>query len=189
MPGESHPPPPPAGQPGHQGWGWASGLSGPIAVKKPPPGPCPLPGVSARDQLPGAQRQAVPRPAAGEPGVRRGTHNVGAHGAEGRGATGEQVAAVEWQEDLDVVLTVPLEEGGGCQAQASHQGAPPSPPHGCKASPGGEASAPQYSNPGVNEAPGASWGRAYGGPRSVCAGGGPWASGSSVIGKLLFSLG
>lgn len=115
----------------------ASGLSGPTAVKKPPPGPCPLAGVSARDQLPGAQRQAVPRPAAGEPGVRRGTHNVGAHGAEGRGATGEQVAAVEWQEDLDVVLTVPLEEGGGCQAQASHQGAPPSPPHGTQGQPWG----------------------------------------------------
>lgn len=39
---------------------------------------------------------------------RRGTHNVGAHGAEGPSAAGKQVAAVEWQEDLDVVLTVTL---------------------------------------------------------------------------------
>lgn len=34
--------------------------------------------------------------------------NVGADGAEGCCAAGEQVAAVEWQEDFDVVLTVPL---------------------------------------------------------------------------------
>lgn len=44
---------------------------------------------------------------------------------------GDEVAAVEWQEDLDIVLTVPLEEGGGCKAQTGHQGAPltsPPPP-------------------------------------------------------------
>lgn len=50
------------------------------------------------------------------PGRRRArggsTHYVGAQGAEGRGATGEQVAAVEWQQDLDVVLAVTLGEGG-----------------------------------------------------------------------------
>lgn len=59
---------------------------------------------------------------------RRGTHDVGAQRAEGAGAAGEQVGAVERLEDLDVVLTVALgKEGGGCQDQASHQGAPPSP--------------------------------------------------------------
>lgn len=52
--------------------------------------------------------QASCRPASG---VRRGTHNVGADGAEGCCAAGEQVAAVEWQEDFDVVLTVPLGRG------------------------------------------------------------------------------
>lgn len=42
------------------------------------------------------------------------------------------MSAVEWQEDLDVVLTVALgKEGGGCQAQAGHQGTPPSPHHQC----------------------------------------------------------
>lgn len=51
-----------------------------------------------------------------------GTHNVGARGAEGLGAAGDQVAAVERQEDLDVVLTVPLEGGGGCQAQTGTRG-------------------------------------------------------------------
>lgn len=60
--------------------------------------------------------------------MQKGTHNVGARRAEGLRATGDQVAAVEWQENLDVVLTVPLEEGGGCKAQTGHQGGPLSPP-------------------------------------------------------------
>lgn len=52
---------------------------------------------------------------------RRGTHHVGAQRAEGPSATDVQVAAVERQEDLDVVLTVTLgKEGGGCQTQTSH---------------------------------------------------------------------
>ena len=71
-------------------------------------GPCPAPGVSAGDQLPGAGSGAAPRPA----GQRKGTHDVGAQGAEGPCAAGEQVAAVEWQEDLDVVLTVTLGKEG-----------------------------------------------------------------------------
>jgi hypothetical protein len=63
------------------------------------------------------------------PGRRKSTHNVGTQGAEGRCATGEQVAAVEWQEDLDVVLTVTLGKGGrGCQIQTIHQGTPLSSP-------------------------------------------------------------
>lgn len=73
------------------------------------------------------QKEGVP----GQPRASRGrrdTHDVGAQGAEGPSAAGEQVAAVEWQEDLYVVLTVTLEEGGGCHAPASHQGAPPRPP-------------------------------------------------------------
>lgn len=41
-----------------------------------------------------------------------GTHDVGAERAEGAGAAGEQMAAVEWQEDLDVVLTVALGKEG-----------------------------------------------------------------------------
>lgn len=53
--------------------------------------------------------------------ARRGTHHVGAQGAEGPSATDVQVAAVERQEDLDVVLTVTLgKEGGECQIQTSH---------------------------------------------------------------------
>ena len=76
-----------------------------------------------------AERGLLPGPARGRPGVQRGTHNVGACGAEGLRAAGDEVAAVEWQEDLDVVLTVPLEEGGGCKAQTGHQGAPLDPPH------------------------------------------------------------
>ena len=75
-----------------------------------------------------AERGLLPGPARGRPGVQRGTHNVGACGAEGLRAAGDEVAAVEWQEDLDVVLTVPLEEGGGCKAQTGHQGAPLDPP-------------------------------------------------------------
>lgn len=42
------------------------------------------------------------------------THNVSTQGAEGSSATGEQVAAVEWQKDLDVVLTVTLWERRAC---------------------------------------------------------------------------
>lgn len=52
---------------------------------------------------------------------RKGTHHVGAQGAEGPSATDIQVGTVERQEDLDVVLTVTLgKEGGGCQTQTSH---------------------------------------------------------------------
>lgn len=50
-----------------------------------------------------------------------GTHDVGTQGAEGRGATGQQVAAVEWQEDLDVVLTVSLWGKRDCQVHICHQ--------------------------------------------------------------------
>ena len=97
------------------------------------------------------------------------------------------MAAVERQEDLDVVLTVPLKEGTGCQAQASHQGAPLSPPHQTQTGLPLEASAPQHSNPGVMENLGALWGRRRS-TECVYAGGGPWSSASSVSGKLCFGL-
>ena len=98
----------------------------------------------------GAERGLLPGPAGGRPGVQKGTHNVGAGRAEGLRAAGDQVAAVEWQENLDVVLTVPLEEGGGCKAQTGHQGGPLSTP-------------PQPDPRGS-----ASWSRGDGGPPCPC---------------------
>lgn len=56
------------------------------------------------------------------------THDVGAERAEGAGAAGEQVAAVEWQEDLDVVLTIALgKEGQGVRLQTATRGHPRDP--------------------------------------------------------------
>lgn len=55
------------------------------------------------------QGSPIPAPPAAPWGrVGLSTYNVGTHGAESGRATGEQVAAVEWQEDLDVVLAVTL---------------------------------------------------------------------------------
>lgn len=54
------------------------------------------------------------------PRVEEETHNVSTQGAEGSRATGEQVAAVEWQEDLDVVLTVTLWRRRVCQLHICH---------------------------------------------------------------------
>lgn len=56
------------------------------------------------------------------------THNVSTQGAEGCGATGEQMAAVEGQKDLDVVLTVTLWGRRACQVHVCHQGAKQRPP-------------------------------------------------------------
>lgn len=82
----------------------------------------------------------MPPAAAAQPRVEGGTHNVGAQGAEGCCAAGEQVAAVERQKDLDVVLTVSLWGRRECQAHICRQGALQRPP-------------PQTPGPGLGAGP------------------------------------
>lgn len=113
-----------AGRPAHQGWGGPGALRALGLPEASHQGSALHQGSVLQTSCLEAERGLLPGPARGRPGVQRGTHNVGARGAEGLRAAGDEVAAVEWQEDLDIVLTVPLEEGGGCKAQTGHQGAP-----------------------------------------------------------------
>lgn len=184
------PPRPHTGHPSHQIWGWASGLSDPLFPQSfftlgPALDQAPGLGDSSRHRETGGSQASHKRARA-----ERGTHDVGAQGAEGRCAAGEQVGAVQRQEDLDVVLTVALgKEGRGGQAQARHQGAPPGPQHRRVRGVRGKlllSGAPQTpAQMRIQQGPGAE----QTGPRSVCAAGEPGGSASSALGKLLFSLG